>query len=62
MTVYNVTEYSVNYSKTSGSLGRYYRDKSALTNDGIIKNFHVGDNNRALFKLKQKKNRCNNCW
>ena len=54
MTVYNLIEYSVSYSKTSGSLWRYYRDKSALTNDGIIKDFHAGDNNSALFKLKQK--------
>ena len=54
MTVYNLIEYSVNYSKTSESLWRYYRDKSALTNDGIIKKFHAGDKNSPLFKLKQK--------
>ena len=27
MSMYNLTEYSDNYSKTSGSLWQYYRDK-----------------------------------
>ena len=28
MPMYNLTEYSNNYSKTSGSLWQYYRDES----------------------------------
>ena len=36
MSVYNLTEYIDNYSKTSGSLWQYYRDEPALTNAGAI--------------------------
>ena len=54
MPVYNLIEYSDNYLKTSWSLWRYYRDEPALTNDGIIKHFHISDNNSALFKFTQK--------
>ena len=31
-----------------------YRDEPALTDAGTIKHFHVGDNNSAAFKFKQK--------
>ena len=34
--MYNLIEYSDNYSKTSGSLSQYYRDELALNNDGAI--------------------------
>ena len=34
--VYNLLEYSNNYSKSSGSLFQYYRDEPALNNDGAI--------------------------
>ena len=54
MPTYNSIEYSDNYSVTSGSLWRYYRDESVLTDAGAFKNFHVGNNNSALFKFKQK--------
>ena len=54
MLIYNLIEYSDNYSSTSGSLWQYYRDESALTDAGAIKNFNVGDNNSASFKFKQK--------
>ena len=52
---YNLIEYSDNYSKTSGSLWQYYRDESALTNAGTIKNFLVGNNNSAFFFTLNKK-------
>ena len=49
--MYNLIEYSDNYSKTSGSLWQYYRDEPALTDAGAITNFHAADNS-ALFKSK----------
>ena len=53
MLMYNLIEYSDNYSKTSGSLEQYYRDELALTDAGAIANFHAADNS-ASFKFKQK--------
>ena len=44
-------EYSNNYSKTSGSLWKYYKDEPALTDAGTIDNF---PDNSASFKFKQK--------
>ena len=52
--MYNLVEYSDNYSKISGSLWQYYRDEPALIDAGAIKNFNVDDNNSASFKFKQK--------
>ena len=54
MPMYNLIEYSNNYSKTSGSLWQYYRDESALADNGTIINFNFGDNNSASLQLKQK--------
>ena len=54
MPMYNLIEYSYNYSKTSGSLRQYYWDKSPLTYAGISANFHAANNN-ASFKFKQKR-------
>ena len=51
--MYNLVEYSDNYSKTSGSLQQYYRDQSALTDADAIANFYAASNS-ALFKFKQK--------
>ena len=51
MPMYNLTEYSSNYSKTSGSLWQYYRHKLLLTNSGALENY---PGNSALFKFKQK--------
>ena len=53
MPMYNLIEYSDNYSKTSGCLWQYYRDEPALTNTGVIANFHPADNSDS-FKFKQK--------
>ena len=50
MSMYNVMEYSNNYSKTSGSLWQYYRDESALTDADAFADF---PGNSASFKFKQ---------
>ena len=39
MPMYNLIEYSHNYSKTSGSLWMYYRDEPFLDINGAISNF-----------------------
>ena len=49
--MYNLIEYSNNYSKTSDGLWQYYRDEPALTDDDALDNF---PGNSALFKHKQK--------
>ena len=38
MLMYNLIEYSDNYSKTSGILWQYYKDIPAVNNDGDIVN------------------------
>ena len=48
----NLIEYSNNYSNTSGSLWQYYRDETALNNDGTLANF---PGKSASFKFKQKR-------
>ena len=53
MPMYNLIEYSDDYLETLGSLWEYYRDEPALTDVGIIANFHAADNS-ASFKFKQK--------
>ena len=46
MLMYNLREYSNNYSKTSGSLWQYYRNEPALVNVVIVDLF--ADNKSAL--------------
>ena len=53
MVMYNLTKYSNNYLKTSGSLWQYYRDEPALNNAGAIDNFHAADNS-VSFKFNEK--------
>ena len=53
MSMYNLTEYTDNYSETSGCLWQFYRDEPALNNNVII-NFPADDNNSNSFKFKQK--------
>ena len=53
MPMYNLIEYSDDYSKTSGSLWQYYKDEPALTDAGTFANSHAANNN-ASFKFKQK--------
>ena len=53
MPMYNLIEYSDNYSKTSGSLWQYYRYEPFINNNGVI--IDVPDDfNSASFKSKQK--------
>ena len=54
MSMYNLIEYSNNYSKTSGCLRLYYRDEPALNANGVINDFPADNNNSALFKFKTK--------
>ena len=54
MLMYNLIEYSDNYSKTSGSLWHYYRDEPLLNANGAIADFPVDNNNSASFKFKTK--------
>ena len=49
--MYNLIEYSDDYSKTTGRLWKYYRDEPALTNAGALDSF---PGNSASFKFKQK--------
>ena len=49
--MYNLIEYSNNYSKTSGSLWQYYRDETVFNNAGALADLH---GNSASFTLKQK--------
>ena len=38
--MHNLREYSDNYSKTSGRLWQYHRDKPAVNNNGVIVTFN----------------------
>ena len=40
MAMYNLTEYSDNYSKISGTLKQYCKDIPAVNNNGAIVNFN----------------------
>ena len=53
MPMYNLIEYSANYSKTSGSLWQYCKDIPAVDNNNAIVNFT--DNNLTdSFNFKVK--------
>ena len=53
MNMYNLIEYSENYSQTSGSLWLYYRDQSALDGNGNITDFPVKDDTHFSFAYKK---------
>ena len=53
MLMYNLIEYSDNYSKTSGSLWQYCKDIPAVNNNGGIVNFNEA-NATDLFNFKAK--------
>ena len=55
MPMYNLIEYSDNYSKTSGSLWQYCKEIPAVDDDGDITNFD-GTNETDSFKFKTKIN------
>ena len=54
MLMYNLIEYSDNYSITSESLWQYDRDEPALDNDDAIVDFPSDNNTVLLLNLKQK--------
>ena len=54
MPMYNLIEYSDAYLKTSGSLWQYYRDESALNDNGNITDFPTNDNKSISFNFKQQ--------
>ena len=54
MPVYTLIEYSDGYSKTSGSLQKFYRDESLIDDNGAIANFHSDNDNSASFKFQTK--------
>ena len=55
MLMYNLIEYSYNYSKTSRSPWQYCRDEPVINDaNGNISHFPC---NSALFKFKQKRNK-----
>ena len=53
MPMYNLTEYSDNYSKTFGSLWNYYRDEQFL-DIGASADFSARNDKSASFKTKKK--------
>ena len=53
MAMYNLIEYSDNYSKTSGTLRQYCKDIPAVNNNGAIVNFNRG-NDTDSFNFKAK--------
>ena len=53
MPMYNLIEYSDNYSKTSGSLWQYFKEIPAINNDGAIVDFN-GANATDSFNFKTK--------
>ena len=52
MSLYNLTEYSDNYSKSLGSLWEYYRHDS-VSNDGTIADF--SDDSSDSFNFNKQK-------
>ena len=54
MLMYNLMEYSNNYTKTSGSLWQYYRDKNDSTDAGTIKIFMIMITTVLLLNLTKK--------
>ena len=54
MSMYNLIEYSDNYSKTTGSLWNDHRDEPFVDINGAIADFPADNNNSASFKFKTK--------
>ena len=54
MPMYNLLEYTDDFSKTSGSLWQYYRDELSLKANVEIIDFPANNNNSASFKFKQQ--------
>ena len=54
MPMYNLIEYSGNYSKTFGILWQYCRDVPAVNDDGAITDFTEASASTDSFNLKVK--------
>ena len=52
--MYNLIEYSDNYSKISGSLWQYFKEIPAINNVGNIADFNGANATDSLIFLKQK--------
>ena len=57
MRMYNLMDYSDNYSKTSGILGQYCRDEPAVNDNGEIAYSTEANAITDLFTIKEKNNR-----
>ena len=55
MPMYNLIEYSENYSKSSGILSRYCRDEPVVDNNGAIVDFTADNADTNSFKIKEEK-------
>ena len=53
MPMYDLIEYSDNYSKTFGILWQYCRDEPVLANNGDITDFNEGSTDTNSFKIKE---------
>ena len=53
MPMYNLIEYSDNFSRTSGRAWKYYRDETTLKDNSNIVYFLNDNNNSISFKFKQ---------
>ena len=54
MSMYNLTEYSGDYSKTSGILCQYCKDKPALDANNAITDFDANNAIADSFKIEEK--------
>ena len=54
MPMYNLIEYSDNYSKTSGSLWQLYRDEPFIDDNDAIADFPADNNTSVSLKFKTK--------
>ena len=54
MPMYNLIEYSDNYSETFGILWQYCRDEPSLDADNAITDFNEANAYTDLFKIKEK--------
>ena len=55
--MYNLVDYSDNYSKTSGILWQYCRDEPAVNDNGEIAYSTEANAITDLFTIKEKNNR-----
>ena len=49
--MYNLTEYSNNYTKISVSLWQYFRDEPCLSTAGAIEDFDAANHNSKYFYI-----------